>query len=355
MAKFEVTLELASIIKSSRAQNNITAKSVAEHIGKSQSYISRLEKAEIKTIEEQELTEIFKFIYHNDDKQSSLDSILEKIYGTISIQFTNEEIDQQRWWLNYDSVVRYIPIPAELIDDMLSRMEHMGLTTNELCRRINANEALPPQITNNNQYRFNEWQTIIKNHKIEKTFIKIKMTEETLSDILNKKITSTNYISLLSISYYLAKIEKYGSQVSITDEENRELNDVACNYLSEFKFLTIAGKNNLQRLAKTEEERENLISSFDRENFELVNNIITAYKVYSELDIQTSNKVLKKLVKNLKWDLGFMMALTSIEYCQLQDTSFSNKTNLLREIKDLIKKYQDLPKEQRSLNNYNLT
>ena len=42
--------ELASTLKSIRIQYNVTAKSVAEYIGKSQSYISKLEKAEIKTI-----------------------------------------------------------------------------------------------------------------------------------------------------------------------------------------------------------------------------------------------------------------------------------------------------------------
>ena len=36
MAKFEVTPELANMIKSARVQNDITAKAVAEHIGKSQ-------------------------------------------------------------------------------------------------------------------------------------------------------------------------------------------------------------------------------------------------------------------------------------------------------------------------------
>lgn len=62
MARYDVTPELASIIKSTRIVNNVTAKSVAEHIGKSQSYISKLEKGGIKSIEENELISIFKFI-----------------------------------------------------------------------------------------------------------------------------------------------------------------------------------------------------------------------------------------------------------------------------------------------------
>lgn len=63
MGKFSVTPELAEIIKTTRIQNNVTAKDIAKHIGKSQAYMSKLEKAEIKTIEESNLTEIFRFIY----------------------------------------------------------------------------------------------------------------------------------------------------------------------------------------------------------------------------------------------------------------------------------------------------
>ena len=40
MAKFDVTPELATTIKTVRIQNHITSKSVAEHIGKSQAYMS---------------------------------------------------------------------------------------------------------------------------------------------------------------------------------------------------------------------------------------------------------------------------------------------------------------------------
>ena len=34
MAKYDVTSELASVIKSTRIANNVTAKSIAEHVGK---------------------------------------------------------------------------------------------------------------------------------------------------------------------------------------------------------------------------------------------------------------------------------------------------------------------------------
>lgn len=354
MAKFEVTPELAYTLKSTRVQNNISAKSLATHIGKSQSYITKLEKAEIKTIEENELTKIFKFIYQKEENNPSyLDSILEKIYNTIKIQYTDEEIEQQLWWETYDTVLRLIPIPPDLIEDISSRMQNINLSIEVLTQRINSNEGLLPEIKNIDSYPYNQWQAYVENHKILFRFIRIHITEEIVRKILTRETTSANYISLLSISYYLHKIEKFGSQILLNKDDNFNLYFTACDYLNKFKFFSISQKNKLSRLAKSNTERESLISSFDRENQRLVNEIITAYKVFSELDIQYSNKELALLVENLRWDIGFMMALTSITFKDLKDLSFSNKSNLLNEIRELVKKYKELPKEQRSLNRYN--
>lgn len=350
MAKFEVTPELANILKSSRVQNNITSKSIADHIGKSQSYVSRLEKADIKKIEEETLTDILEFIFQKSNHD--LDAILEKIYSTMSLQLTDEEINRQLWWDNYDTVLRRIPIPSDLVDDIVSRMKTINLSVSDLCQRINANEGISPQVTNVDRYPFNKWQAYIKNHTIDFCFIKVKISEEKINRILNKEITSSNYISLLAISYYLHKIEKYGSQVVIPSDESDNFYIIARDYLSKYKFFSISEKNRLSKLAQNVEEKDHLMSSFDRENQALVNTILSGYKVFSEIDLQRSNRVLAQLSENMKWDLMFMMSLGNINFSELKDISFSNKKNILHEIRNIIKKYKDLPEEQRTLNDY---
>lgn len=354
MAKFKVTYELASTLKSIRIQYNVTAKSVAEYIGKSQSYISKLEKAEIKTIEEEELTKIFKFIYQGvENGQESLDSILEKVYGTIELRFSDEEIKSQTWWDTYDTVRRRIPVPTELVEDIVRRMKAINLSSTVLCDRINANEAISPDVKNDDRYPFNEWHAYVRNHHVDFYFIKVKIEQEYIDRLLNKEIVGTNYITMLAIAFYLHKIEKFGTQVAITTEENTNLNTIARDYLNSFKFFSISEKYKLSRLAKSKEEKEALVSSFDRENQELVNKIIFSYKVYSDIDIQHSNKVFEDVVENLNWDLSFMMAISSLKFSELKDISFTNKKSLLNEIRILIKKYNDLPEEQRKMNDYN--
>lgn len=352
MAKFEVTPELANMIKSARVQNDITAKAVAEHIGKSQSYLSRLENASIKTIEEGILTSIFRFIYQKKGDSLSLDSILEKIYSTIEVQYTDEEINQQLWWDTYDTVLRRIPVPGELINYILSVIDQNNINISELCRRINANEAIYPRVKNEDSFPFNEWCAFTKNHKKEMLFIKLKIEEDDIRKVLDRKETSTSYMTMKAILYYLNKMIMYGDSVEVGEEADDILNTTARNCLNEFRFFSISEKYRLKKIATSIEEEERLISSFDRENQQLINRVLEVYKLYTDMDIALSNKMLMKYIENLEWDMGFMMAVLGTNFNELKDTSFSMKKRLLGEIRKLVNEYKELPDEERKLNRY---
>lgn len=353
MAKFEVTPELASILKSTRVQHGVSAKSVATLIGKSQSYLSKLEKGDIKKIDEEELTAILKYIFRED--QESLDGILEKIYESIDIQFTDEEIKNQLWWDNYDTVLRLIPVPEDLIDDIIKRISSLGISIAYLCKRINANEGIFPTITNEDHYPFNQWQALIKNHTIAFYFIKMSVSEQRIVRLLNKEDNSANYVTILSIAYYLRKIELYGEKTLISEDDSHSLSIYARDYLNKYKFFSIQEKTKLRKEAKTDSDRDQLVSSFDLKNRDLINHIIISCKLFSELDIRRSNEALERIVKNLDWDVSFMMAIWSMRYDTLGDLSYSHKMKLLSDIKEVLNKYIDIPKEQRALNQYDLT
>ena len=352
MAKFEVTPELANMIKSSRVQNAISAKAVAEHIGKSQSYLSRLESANIKTIEEEALTSIFRFIYQKNGDSLSLDSILEKIYSSIEVQFTDEEINQQLWWDNYDTVLRRIPVPNELVDHILDMINQNNIDISELCRRINANEAIYPRIKNEDSFPFNEWCAYVKNHKKEWFFIKLKISEDYIRKVLDRKETSTNYMTMKAILFYLNKMIKYGDRIEVGEDASEALNTAARDCLNEYRFYSIAEKNRLKKAATSAEDEERLVSSFDRENRQLINRVLKTYKLYTDMDIELSNRMLTRYIENLEWDMGFMMAVLGISFNELKDSSFSVKKKLLGEIRDLVKEYQELPDDERKLNRY---
>lgn len=354
MAKYEVTLELAEILKAVRVQHHVTAKAVAEHIGKSQSYMSKLEKGDIKTIDESELTSVFRFIYGNNeaDFESFFSSSLEKILDTLELRYSDEEIREQNWFHNYDTVQRLIPVPSNLIDDLYERMVSNNISIEYLCKRINSNEAISPKVNNTDRYPFNEWQSFVVNHKIEFGFIKMKLNLADIEKLFSKQIISTNYVTMLSIAYYVFKIETYGSKKDISDPDDIQLMDKATEYLSNHQFYSIASKNALRKRARSKEEYDTLLSSFDKENSAVINELLKAFRVFSELDIAKTNEYLTCFVNNLRWDSGFMLKLISTTFYQMEDVSFSVKKEMLTEIQSIFSKYKELPETQKRLETY---
>lgn len=354
MAKYDVTNELAEIIKSTRIQNHISAKSVAEHIGKSQSYMSKLEKGDIKSINESELTAIFKYIFNSDeDFQNFLNTTLSQILKTLDLRFTDEEINEQLWFCNYDTVLRLIPIPEVLIDDLNSRIGNLDLSIKELCSRINANEGIHPKVTNTDKYPFNEWQALVVNHQVEFSFIKMKVDQSNIEGILNKSCNSSNYVTMQAIVYYLLKIENYGDKVDISSAENDNLMVKTIDYLNYNRFYSLSEKRRIRKQAKSKTELDNLLSSFDKDNIVLINDIISAFKIYSELNIAETNEFLRGFVSNLKWDNAFMMNLISMDFFKMTNLSFSLKKSMLSEIREIVEKYNTIPDEQKNIETYN--
>ena len=348
MAKYDITSELAETIKTVRIQNHVTAKAVADHIGKSQSYISKLEKAEIKSIQEEELTKVFRFILGSDEGyQDFLNNKLEKLLDTLEIRFTDDEIKDQLWFYNYDTVLRIIPIPDTLIDDINDRMHLMQISTSDICDRINSNEDIYPDVKNTDKYPFNEWQALVENHQPKFEFIKMRVSHKEIDQILTKQRTSCNYVTLLSFVYYLLKIEK-----GVDPKEDNSLMIEARNYLNNYKFYSLTERNKLRKQAKSKSELDNLMSSFDKDNSQLLFDIITAFKVFSELDIARTNKYLETFVANLKWDNSFMMALIGSSFHDVNNMSFYAKKQMLMEIQAIIQKYKDLPESQKQLEVY---
>lgn len=353
MAKYDVTPELAATIKAVRVQNHIASKSVAEHIGKSQSYMSKLEKGDIKTIEEAELTSIFCFIFGSDKGfQDFLDSSLGTIFSTLELRFSDKEIADQIWFDNYDTVLRLIPIPESMIDDLYERMAMINLSIEDLCIRINSNEGISPRVQNTDSYPFNEWHPFVVNHQIEFRFIKMKVDTANIKEIFAKAISATNYVTMLSIVYYIMKIEDFSEKIQLSEEEDKLLMRKASDYLNSYKFFSIFEKNRLQKQAQSGAERDALLSSFDKENSALINEILSEFQVFSDLNIVKMNEYLSEFVENLKWDNSFMIKLISVPFYDIKDASFTLKKEMLAEIQSVMRKYKELPDNQKRIENY---
>ena len=182
--------------------------------------------------------------------------------------------------------------------------------------------------------------------------IKIKLSEDQLNRILDKAYDVAPYIFVFCILFYLLKIEKYQDTISITDEQNREIMKETADILGGFKFLSISEKNRLITEKQSQEEIQEILNSFDKDNIEILNDIIAGFQFASEHNIKSTNEQLKAFGENMHWDLGFMLRIISLNYTSLKETSVSNRKNLLAEIEALVKKYCELPKDQNRIETY---
>ena len=208
MPKIVVTDKLADTIKMMRMQNGIKSKDLAEHLGKTPGYVSKLEKQEVKNIELETVESIFSFILGEDYKKTE---IWEQIYTSLQLKYSKSEIEEEIWFSNFDTVYRYIPIPDTIIDFFNDKILSLNITRDFLLEKINANEALSEEEINDESIKPNVWYTASTDGK---TSIKMRISEKTLSNILDKKMLSSPYVFIFCILYYLLKIEKYGTSIN---------------------------------------------------------------------------------------------------------------------------------------------
>lgn len=347
MSKTPVTLELANTLKALRIQKNIPAKDLAERIGRSSAYITKLEKGEAKSIDNDLLDSILSFLTDGDTEG---DELVEKIYAIRKQYPSDKEIEEQLWFVNYDTVLRRLPIPEKLILFLNDKIVANAIDRSVLLKRINDNEALSSEEKNDESIEFNRWFSPKKNNNAQS--IKILLEENDFINILDRKVTFASYIFVFAISFYTLKIEKFGEQVIISEEENIELMRDTTSLLNEYKFYSLAEKSKKIAAAETQEQINEIWNSFDTENQEILSDILSGFKVASELDIQITNDRLKKFSANMHWDIWFMLKLISRSYSDLDELSATMKKEFLNEIETLILKYKELPKAQKSIETY---
>lgn len=346
MPRAIVTPSLAETIRNIRLQNKIQAKQLAAHINKSAAYISKLENGKIQTVDTDELYSILQFI----SREESFIDLAEQIYKSLKLKYSAKEIDDQLWFVNFETVECLLPLPDSLINELNSRVEQLGITRHYLVTRINANEALTEEDKNNNAIPFNQWYQSRENGDSQS--IKIMLPEDRLNDLLDKKYDVAPYIFVFCILFYLLKIEKYNETIHISSDSNVDLQNETTAILNSFKFFSISEKDRLISEMHSQEEINSALSSFDRENITIVNSIISGFQFASEQNIKSTNKQLKAFEANMRWDLGFMLRLISLNYSELQKTSISNRRNLLNEINELINKYRGFSEDQNRMESY---
>lgn len=354
MAQVEVTVKLAETIRRMRLENKQKAKDLAVLLGKSSAYITKLEKREILNVSEKDFATILSFL---TEEKPSDEKMIEKVYEALRKNYSDEEIDDQIWFVNYDTIERKIPVPPLLVDEINEKMAANKITREYLLERVNANESLSEKENLSSNTPVNVWYA--PNRRANETEeaqgrqkIKIDMDIELMSGVLDKKIDSINYTYMLALVFYLLKIELYADRKSTSYEQDVALMSQATDLLDRHQFYSTISKNRQMTNAAYKEENLQLLDEFDRENIKVVNDILKKIRLASKSDSRRANSCLISFSENLDWDLGFMLKVVEMEFNLLEDLSYSNKKQLLEKIEKLIAEYKYLPDEQKLIEHY---
>lgn len=351
--KIKLSESIGLQLKEFRTKYQVKGKDVAELLGKSPAYISKLEKGQIQQIEKEELVKITNYITQSDDGYYLFcEKIAEKADA--------KELDHDIWLLNFDLVDRKIPVTNELVEEVKQRMIALGISSEELATYINQNEDLnfefllehkidPNLIEKNIWVPYQEADSIEHPH----TLIFLEVESEKIEAFIQGKIKKCEYIFPYAIMYHLLKwvYKKQGTILddALCDSCKIEAEDI----LLKHKFYSLSVQARCSAQSSSEEEYIKLLNEFDIDNMEYISAILAEISFLSKYDVSYTNEKLKSIVENMKeCHSSFVLAYMSLSLVGIKDLQTSIKKKFLQDVVELIKEYSHMTETGENIERY---
>ncbi len=342
--KFKVTAELAMLLKILQNQGDISAKELAAQIGKSPSYVSKLENGDVKMIRREDLTQILKYLTKGND---FFEETLPAAVRCLQSFMEPERLSEQIWLLQYDIVDRPVKVDPELVEDISARIEKSGLSIEDLVAASNAESETPPDFSNASDeiigYRYRDTDMIR---------MRITMTVPEIYTILEGKKEFTNFLTIFTIVFQVSKYERYKSTSHVPPDQARIILRDTRMYLDYYNVHSLTGYGRMISSEEFLNRQEALLDSFDSVHSEILDEIITGFHAALKHDVMKATQALDHLRQSFGWDLAFMMKLLEIPYNTLGNMSYYYKKQLLDEIMELVQHYADMPDMEKKMENY---
>lgn len=308
-----LTPELGMALKNFRIENKVTAKSLTEKFGKSSSYITKLEKGDIKKIEGDFLIQLCNFITGSDDGLSVFLNRSTKNYKELSNE-TKFII------MNIDDLLFEHTIPDKFIVDIKNYLSAHNLTITQIVEMVNSNE----DICTREDYEtlpINIWYD--KEFDIDNASIKLAIPSIYIEDLLSWKLNTIHRVIAEAILYSLYKLGK-------EDKPQYVAND-------KLELYRILPARSVIRV--TPDNIENIFGGLEPDTANALKNVTSGLKLITTLTKTYGAKRIKQISNNLNEDLGFCFAYMSIDIVELEKKDKEKKKQFLHELKSLIDKY----------------
>ena len=308
-----ITPELGMALKNFRIENKVTAKSITEKFDKASSYISKLEKGDIKKIDGDFLIQLCNYIAGSENGLSDFLNRLSQSYR----EFTNET---KLIVMNIDDLLLEHTVPINLILEINDYLSAHKLTIKQLVDMVNANG----DIANREDYeKFpkNIWYE--KDFDIDNAAIKLSIPSTYIENLLNQKIVTIHRVIIEAILYSLYKLGK---------EEKPHF--VAQNQLDLYHLLPARNVNRV-----TPDNLDNKFGGLEPDTADALKDVTSGLKLITTISKSYGAKRIKQIASNMDEDLGFCFAYMSIDIVELEKKDKEKKKQFLDELRSLVDKY----------------
>ncbi len=234
---------------------------------------------------------------------------------------------------NYE--IRKYPITDELLSFIKQNLSELNYTPQEFVSLINENRDLEnTNIEEANKLYIDIIDTGNGSWQI-RTIIKFDFPPDFIEDILDKKITSINYVNMQGILYNIFILKGYNSI---------EAHEKASDILDQNQFYTIEKRNKLirdnikEKAAKNEDFTYYDVqpTNYDKRYAKLESDITKYLNALRNRDILYTCDHLEEVLKNMKFDLGLIVAVMSSPIYNIKP---NHKNDFWNEYQELLSKY----------------
>lgn len=308
-----LTPDIGMALKNFRIENKVTAKSITEKFDRASSYISKLEKGDIKKIDGDFLIQLCNFITGSDN---GLSLFLRKLAQNYK-DFTDES---KIIIMNIDDLLYEHNVSPKLIEEINGYISRHNISTSELVETINNNEDIASKDCYNS-LPLNTWYS--PNDNIDDTVIKMSVPISYIEDLLSEKITTIHRVIAEVILYALYKCGK---------EKNPR--GVANNVLNLYRIIP-----QRSTVVISQKNTENIYNGLEPDTSVALKSVITDLHLITAATEEYGSKRIKQLYYNLSQDLGFCFAYMTLNLVDVGKKDKEKKKEFLNELKALIDKY----------------
>ena len=308
-----LTSDIGMALKNFRIENKITAKSITEKFDRASSYVSKLEKGNIKKIDGNFLIQLCNFITGTDD---GLSIFLKKLAQNYK-DFTNES---KIIIMNIDDLLYEHNVSSKLIEEINGYVSRHNISISNIVKTINSNN----DITGRNYYNdipLNIWYS--PDNNIDNATIKLSVPSSYIEDLLSGKITTIHRVIAAVILYALYKC---GNEKNPRGVANNVLN--LYRIVPQRSIIELSSKN-----------ANNIYNGLEPDTSYALKNVINNLHLITAATDEYGSKRIKQLYYNLSQDLGFCFAYMTLNLVDIGKKDKEKKKKFLNELKLLIDKY----------------